>query len=144
MIKHCNGFTLIELISIIIIIGVLAAYAAPLLNLDSYNANGCAETLQASLRFAQKLAIAQRSTPATITVTDSCQVSVAGNSYPALSGVSVTNAGSVAFNDQGQPFLNGTLMTSILTFTVSGGTVTHYICLEAQTGYVHNEAASCG
>jgi MSHA pilin protein MshC len=142
--KRGNGFTLIELVLIMVIMGILSAYAASRLNFASYDANGCAETLKASIRLAQKLAIAQRATPVAVSLTGNCTVAVGGNSYPGFNDVSVTNTGSLTFNGEGQPSFNGTLMASVKTFTITGGTVTNYICLEAETGYVHQEPASCG
>lgn len=146
MIKRCCGFTLIELVLVLVIIGILSASALSRLNFAGHDAAGCAETVKASIRLAQKLAIAQRApaTPVTVSVNGDCAVSVAGESYPALNSVSVANAGTVAFNGLGQPSVGGVLMTAVRTFIVSGGDVARYICLEAETGYVHEEAASCG
>ena len=58
-----RGFTLIELIMVIVILGVLAVFAAPRLfnNQDFYGKGFHDETL-AYLRYAQKTAIAQRRT----------------------------------------------------------------------------------
>ncbi len=144
MIKRCNGFTLVELVVIIVIISILSAYASSRLNFASHDAGGCAETVKASIRLAQKLAIAKRATPVTVSVALDCAVTVGTESFPALNGVSVINSGSVTFNGQGQPFVGGTLMGGVRTFTISGGDVTRFVCLEAETGYVHEEGASCG
>lgn len=156
MSKRCNGFSLIELIVIIVIMGILTAYAAARINFASHDAAGCAETVKASIRLAQKLAIAQR-VPTTVSVSRACQVIVGGEIYPALTGVTVTYSGGVAnlggvaapgnvtFNGLGQPFVDViTQMTTARIFTISGGDLTRYICLEAETGYVHEGTVNCG
>ncbi len=135
----CKGFTLIELIVIMVVIGILSATASSRLNFASHDAAGCAETVKASIRLAQKLAIAQRDPAMPVSVGNDCQVAVGGQTYPALTGVSVTNFGIVTFNGLGQPSV-----AAVRTFTISGGDVIRYVCLEAETGYVHEEAASCG
>jgi MSHA pilin protein MshC len=58
-----RGFTLIEMIMVIVILGVLAVFAAPrlMVSSDAY-ARGFHDETMALLRFAQKTAIAQRRT----------------------------------------------------------------------------------
>jgi prepilin-type N-terminal cleavage/methylation domain-containing protein len=137
MIKRCNGFTMIELVMVMVIIGILSAYALPRLNFAGHDANGCAETLKASIRLAQKLAIAQRAAATPVTVTSACAVSVGTDVYPALNGVTVTNFTTVTFNGQGQPSVGDVLTTAVRAFTITGGDVSRVVFLEPETGYVH-------
>jgi MSHA pilin protein MshC len=62
--RHCAklaGFTLIELIMVIVLLGVLAIFAAPrILNTGDVNARGFHDETLSLLRFAQKTAVAQR------------------------------------------------------------------------------------
>lgn len=53
-----NGFTLIEVIMVIILVGILAAYAIPNLNLNQFRSQGFAQQAMASIRYGQKQAIA--------------------------------------------------------------------------------------
>nr|WP_315489441.1 type II secretion system protein [uncultured Rhodoferax sp.] len=61
--QSLRGFTLIELIMVIILLGVLSVFAAPrLFNSQDFYAKGFHDETMAYLRFAQKTAIAQRRT----------------------------------------------------------------------------------
>lgn len=58
-----EGFTLIELIMVMVILGVLAVYAAPrMFTAGDFTARGFRDETLSLLRFAQKTAIAQRRT----------------------------------------------------------------------------------
>ena len=58
-----RGFTLIELVMVIVLVGVLAVYAVPrMINSNDLSARGFHDTTLAYLRYAQKTAIAQRRT----------------------------------------------------------------------------------
>ncbi|MDD5390594.1 MAG: GspH/FimT family protein [Gallionellaceae bacterium] len=143
------GFTLVELVAIIIIAGILAAVAGPrFFNAATFASRGYADQATGLLRYAQKLAIARH---ADVTV----QVGGSGlslcasagnpcadvNPWPgpqgetpyradAPGGVTLTgSAAAVSFDAQGRPS-NG------ITLTISGDTV-RTLTVEAETGYVY-------
>jgi len=54
-----GGFTLIELVAVLVIMGIVAAVAAPrLLSNAAFSARGYADEIAASLRYARRIAIA--------------------------------------------------------------------------------------
>lgn len=53
-----KGFSIIELVVVILLIGILAAYAFPNLNLDGFRAQGFEQQATAAIRYGQKQAIA--------------------------------------------------------------------------------------
>jgi MSHA pilin protein MshC len=54
-----RGFTLVELVAVLVIMGIVAAYAAPrLFDLAAFNERGFADEIGASLRYARRIAIA--------------------------------------------------------------------------------------
>jgi prepilin-type N-terminal cleavage/methylation domain-containing protein len=143
MSKRCNGFSFIELIVIIVIMGILTVYASSRLNFASHNASGYAEIIKSSIRLAQKLAIAQRTTHTITFPVNPCNGSpvnglqVTGEQCDSLpNGVTVNGLASITFDGLGRPNV-----AAVTTITVSGGDVSWVICLEPETGYVHEETA---
>jgi len=139
-----RGFTLVELIMTMVIVGILAVFAAPrFLGTNVFQSRGFADQVQASLRYAQKIAIAQhRFVCVTIAgnslslatgTTAACGTPLTslsgGGDYVvgAPSGITVADA-SFNFNALGRP-------SAAQDITVSGH-ATHII-VEAETGYVH-------
>lgn len=51
------GFTLIEIVVVLILMGILAAYAIPNLNLDGFRSQGFEQQAMATIRYGQKKAI---------------------------------------------------------------------------------------
>lgn len=150
------GFTLIELIMVLVLLGILAAYAAPrIFNRSDFDARGMEDMTMSYLRYAQKTAIAQRRTVclsitgsgisltlAATAATASCATALNGpdgKAALAVSGISYATrpAANFSFDGLGQPVnATGTALTSAQTFTVAGGSRT--ITVEAATGYVHD------
>lgn len=156
-----RGFTLVELIIVIVLLGVLAVVAAPrIFNNTDFYARGFHDETMALLRYAQKTAIAQRRTVcitfavaavstaslriASLEAVATCNTNLVGprgdspGTVTSRSGVNYSAAPppALSFDGLGQPLdATGTPITSARTITVSGsGKV---ITIEPATGYVH-------
>jgi MSHA pilin protein MshC len=89
-----RGFTLIELIMVIVILGVLAVFAAPrLFNTADFNARGFYDETLSLLRYAQKSAIAQRRTVCVVFTATSTVTSVTLTMAPAAPTAAVSTPG---------------------------------------------------
>lgn len=160
MMQKLRGFTIVELVTVMVIIGIIAAVSAPrFVGRDAFDARGSYATLMSALRYAQKTAIAQRTTVCAnidtaariVTLTyrnppNDCSTASIGTvidpatqaAYSkALSGnVNLTaSVATLGFDGLGRPIPNATA-----TYTVQNAVVTtepaRTITVEAETGYV--------
>lgn len=153
--RGMRGFTLVELIMVLIILGVLAAFAAPrLFDKQDFLSRGFHDETLAILRYAQKSAIAQRravcvtfnSTGVTLTMfvanpaPASCAAATAAQA-PALALPFTPSGGtglSVSPTPSPSPLqftpLGSTDQSSAITISIANSTP---ITVEAATGYVH-------
>jgi MSHA pilin protein MshC len=160
-VTQSRGFTLIELIMVIIIMGVLAVVAAPrIINTGDFYARGFHDETLSYLRFAQKTAIAQRRTVCVTFSTNSLTLTIAsatasfncttagaligpkGETTVTLSAKSTVAFASLPsppsdfnFDGQGQPITSLGAAMATQTFQVSGAS--NSITVETVTGYVH-------
>ncbi len=155
-----RGFTLIELVMVLVLVGVLAVFAAPrLLATSDINARGFHDETLAYLRYAQKSAIAQRRTVCvTFTGTTGAVLTVAATTpattcasnlvgprgeSPATVSASGTAAysgppGNFNFNGLGQPINNaGVVLVAADLPPIQVIGASNSITVEAGTGYAH-------
>jgi len=146
---HLSGFTLVELISVIVIAGILAAVAARrFFSANTFASRGYFDAASGFLRYAQKLAVARHG--GIVVLVDSDGLTLCGvttspcpsaNQIPGPDGSSpyqlsvpngvtqVGNVTSISFDAQGRPSTGASL-----TLT---GDQTRTLIVEAETGYVH-------
>jgi MSHA pilin protein MshC len=146
---RCAGFTLVELVVTMIVIGILAAVVMPrFANRADFDAAGYADQVRASLEYARNSAIASRRNVCVAIAagaltftraaadgdTAACTATLAIPQRGAVSNV-LTPPANVAIGGTlaGFTFLARGAASSGGTFTVSGHTVT----VVAETGYVY-------
>lgn len=137
--RALSGFSLPELVTVIIIAGALAAIALPKLNQQATDATYFADQVKSAVRYAQKQAIAQRRNVYVVVSANDVKLCYAadcsstlrdvltGNPYALTkpSGLTLGAApATFSFNGLGQP-------SSAATVTVSGKTIT----VTAETGF---------
>ena len=138
-----RGFTLAELVAVILLVSILAVTASAFFSRLTYETAGFADQTRELVAFAQKVAVAQRRTVfVVLTATTVSACYDAGCSTPiasptgdtlvrnAPSGVSLAPATSFSFNGLGQPSFGAPL-----TVSVTGEGVRSFV-VEAETGYV--------
>lgn len=137
------GFTLTELVVVIVIATVLSAFAIARINTQSFNTEGFANEVAATVRYAQRVAISQHRTVAVVVTASSLQLCYTDTvcsggsvrkppgteafSIGAPSGVALGGS-SFTFSALGKPSAGGTI-------TVTGDG-TKNIIVESETGYV--------
>jgi len=139
---------MVELILVMVIAGILAAVAVPrMIGRNSFDTRGFADQLAATVRFAQKLAVAQRTdvyvsltaNDATLCYDVACAALAPGPggekpyTITAPGGVAIASpVAALGFDAGGRP--NPNIAVDIQV----NGTGTHHVRVEQETGYVHD------
>jgi len=156
--QRCQpGFTLIELITVMLIIGIMAFIVVPRLDLlRGFDEIGYRDKVKATLEYARKSAVAQRrnvrvtlaGNNLTLTIDNDVPEGGAAGTYPrplvlpapdsscaatnqicAPSGITLAGTATLSFTPLGVPSSAG-------SYTVTGDAA-QTITVEAETGYVH-------
>lgn len=153
-----RGFTLVELVMVLVVLGILAVFAAPrMFERSDFDARGLHDVTLSYLRYAQKTAIAQRRTVCVSFTTSTIALRVAnlagvfdcaGVSGTALTGPDGNASGSAngaaysatpatfGFDALGQPV--DTSGSTVVKATIQVANAGKTITIEAITGYVHD------
>ena len=142
---RARGFTLIELIMVIVLVGTVAVFAAPrLLDLSAWKLRAFADEMQSTTSAMQRLALTQRKPIiATFSTTGVTYAYVAGATLstlscpPAVSScMNAASAGTATFNS-GNAGGTVTSPASLVISVVDAASVTQYsFSLENDTGLV--------
>ena len=149
-----NGVTLIELVMVIVLIGIIAAFVMPMLgNITTTEAGSFTDKLRADMRYAQDLAMTQSQRVQVNFTANSYSITIAGNpivdpsngrNYPVTlgtgeyAGISLSNTfgGSIViFDSLGGPYDSNGALTANQSVTVAP--VGHTITVTMQTGAVN-------
>ena len=143
-----RGFTLVELIVIMVLVGILSIYAIPKTQNDFTAGNSVQELMQA-LRFVQQQSMAN-------TGKANSGIQISSDGFTFINATSITQewkllkptpkytvtispTGSIVFNGHGIPTCSGSLACTntaqAITVSANGNSSTFY--LEPYTGYVH-------
>jgi MSHA pilin protein MshC len=141
--RPARGFTLLELVTVILILGILAAVTAASFNQKSIDQTWFLEQVKSAVRYAQKTAIAQRRViyvsvspsapyqlslcydPACASPVSSLASSAAFVLTPPSGVILTASVSPFSFNGLGQP-------SAAVTLSVNGRPV----AVSAETGYV--------
>lgn len=137
--RDIAGFTLVELVVVIVLLGILIAYAAPrFAGRSVYSELTAQQDLIQSIRFAQQLAMSRTSTSITL-VTNSSQIDVRDSgSSQSRSGYPKDLPKDVSLNNLSLTFDRlGSAGTTRTTINISGTAQTLRVCVEGTTGYAH-------
>jgi MSHA pilin protein MshC len=146
--RRSTGFTLTELVVVIVIAGILSAVIYNRVSVSEFKVEGSTDELRSALRYAHKLAIAQRRNvfvSASGSDVSLCYVNGCGtrvtkpptqDPFTVAASNTATLSSAFYFDSQGRPTLiGGVLATTAITLSLAGATRT--ITVEPQTGFVH-------
>lgn len=149
--KQQRGFTLVELIAVMVIIATLAVVAVGNFNPNDYDLSAARDELVGVLRYAQEMSLSHTGAndyQVTLTATGysvtqggapvTNPVTGAGAYNSNWSDVALGSSGTVSFNGYGEPALSGGLGWSgnQLVVAVSVGDVSDTLQLDRVTGFV--------
>ena len=142
--RWCYGFTIIEVIAVLVIIGIISAVLiSRVSSTDVYTLTSEVETLKTNLRYAQLRAMSDNVSWGITYTSSSCTLQKNGAPAPSnlpnedsathafQSGVSITSgAGTVSFDEWGSPG------ASDISITLSTGTDYRTITVTQNTGFI--------
>lgn len=139
--KQCHGFSLIELVVVIVVIGALVSTVVPRLNIDQFRDTGGFQQGIAMIRLGQKMAITSGCNVNVSLTSATCNLTFLGACAGAISNPSTGDANFCLDSDPGvSPAVNfnfntiGAPTAGQETVNFGNGRV---VTVEANTGFVH-------
>jgi prepilin-type N-terminal cleavage/methylation domain-containing protein len=153
---RASGFTLLEVVMVLAIVGILAVFALPRLSATTnpITLSAVSAKVAASVRYAQNLSMSQGQryrvvfTANTVQITDSGGAPIVQPLTASTAAVSVAPAtlsgynppltsNYVAFDTKGVPYINATTaLTGTATITVTSGSDSTTVAIAPETGRV--------
>lgn len=139
-----RGFTLTELVIILVLVGVLAAFVAPRIDIEGFERQAFGDELVNALRYAQKTAIGsgchvQAAVDATVNNYSLNYTGAGGSGCSAAPVVHPTRGGG--FSGDGEIDAGGTIVFDGMGRTTTGLGIRlasgETVIIEPETGYVH-------
>jgi type II secretory pathway pseudopilin PulG len=144
--RPVTGFSMIEVIAVLLLISIVGAVVASRLVDTGSNAAGEAELLKANLRFAQGRALSEGPQVSWGLLITSASYTLIKNGLQAsslpgensavhvLEGVTITSGtGTLTFDFRCQPYLGGSLLAANHVITFSGGKA---VTITSGTGFI--------
>jgi prepilin-type N-terminal cleavage/methylation domain-containing protein len=145
IVRSTGGFTVIELVIVLIIAGILAATVIVKWPGKSINIYAQADQIVQDIRHTQSLAMARATTGQRYRINfDTSSYAITSNSGATIKSVSLDSGiaftsdgftgGYLAFDSMGRPYNGTTLMTATVSVVITGGGLTRTISVSKNTG----------
>jgi prepilin-type N-terminal cleavage/methylation domain-containing protein len=132
IVPDSRGFTLVELIMVVVLIGILAVSVVPkFVDTSGFSLAGGAAMAAADIRYTQELAMGTHSSKTIVFTTSNTYYTVDSQTVNLPSKVSISSGATFTFNSLGEPTTGGGS-----TVTLSAGAETKTITVESYTGRV--------
>jgi len=127
-----RGFTLVELIMVIVLISIIAVSVIPkFLDTSAFSLEGAASMAAADIRYTQELAMGTNNPKTIVFTTTNTHYTVDSRNVNLPSRVTISSGATFTFNSLGEPTAGGGS-----SVTLSAGTQTKTITVESYTGRV--------
>ena len=132
IVADIRGFTLIELIMVVVLISILAVSVVPkLVDTSAFSLAGGAAMATADIRYTQELAMGTNSVKTIVFTTSNTYYTVDSRNVNLPSKVTISSGATFTFNSLGEPTAGGGS-----SVTLSAGAETKTITVDNYTGRV--------
>ena len=132
VVADSRGFTLVELIMVVVLIGILAVSVVPrFVDTSAISLLGGASMAAADIRYTQELAMGTHSTKSIVFTSGNTYYTVDAQTVNLPSRVTISNTITFTFNSLGEPTAGGGS-----SVTLSAGSESKTITVESSTGRV--------
>jgi len=134
--KNSKGFTLIEMVSVILVLGIISAVAIPMFDQSSINATLVADTIQTDIQYTQELAMTRDQNVSIIFANGATSYDLPADPNGVYSsetrqlpqGVNIVGDTTVTFNGSGETSATGSEVN------LNAGGVTLKVVVQGYTG----------